>query len=442
MDMSPDNLGELQAKARQLVLAEDLRDIPFVRGLFAASDSISSVRPAKSGPFVVSEPYLGEPYDPARERVVKGGWDHEDCWICHARVAPEDEWWTDPGRPELGICLACHAEFIASRLAWQNPGRDKTTVGPRAPGPWAVTTEARWLGAAMPGPMLQALMDRPKSGTLDRKLRLFACACVRRVWHLLEDDRSRAAVEVAERYADGLARSDELDAAGDEAGVAASDLYTPDGLDEADRAGIEGEPADDQDGPTSEEAEGKRLWQAAKAAASTTARKVGGRARGTWYETARVAADMTSALTYFVTAEAAELRSDEDLDLADYEALESPLRATDVVTAAAELRAREARFGEARRSRPPRVIPWQSDLLRCLFGNPYRPTVFDPSWRVPAAVALARAIYDRRVFDLMPALADTLEKAGCHDPEILGHCRMPGGHARGCWVVDAVLGKS
>jgi hypothetical protein len=66
-------------------------------------------------------------------------------------------------------------------------------------------TEAEWLACNNPGQMLQFVHDRVSA----RKLRLFAVACCRRVWHEMTDDRSRAAVEVVERLADGLASDNE-----------------------------------------------------------------------------------------------------------------------------------------------------------------------------------------------------------------------------------------
>jgi hypothetical protein len=83
----------------------------------------------------------------------------------------------------------------------------------------------------------------------------------------------------------------------------------------------------------------------------------------------------------------------------------------------------------------------QAMLLRCIFGNPFHPTTFADTWRTGTAVALAAGIYADRAFDRLTILADALEEAGCDSADVLTHCRGPGPHARGCWVVDGVLGK-
>jgi hypothetical protein len=81
-------------------------------------------------------------------------------------------------------------------------------------------------------------------------------------------------------------------------------------------------------------------------------------------------------------------------------------------------------------------------LVRDIFGNPFRPVVFDPAWRTDTAVALARQMYDSRDFSAMPILADALQDAGCDSEYVLNHCRDASAtHVRGCWVVDLVLGK-
>ena len=83
----------------------------------------------------------------------------------------------------------------------------------------------------------------------------------------------------------------------------------------------------------------------------------------------------------------------------------------------------------------------QAGLLRDVFGNPFRPVSFDPSWRTPTTGALARRMYDERDFAAMPLLADALQEAGCEVRDVLAHCRGGGEHVLGCWVVDLVLGK-
>jgi len=91
---------------------------------------------------------------------------------------------------------------------------------------------------------------------------------------------------------------------------------------------------------------------------------------------------------------------------------------------------------------PPERDAIKQRLLRDIFGNPFRPVAFDPAWRTATATSLAEAIYADRAFDRLPILADALEDAGCTSADVLEHCRQPGEHVRGCWVVDLVLAKS
>jgi len=64
-----------------------------------------------------------------------------------------------------------------------------------------------------------------------------------------------------------------------------------------------------------------------------------------------------------------------------------------------------------------------------------------PAWLTSTVTSLAQSIYQERAFDRLPILADALEDSGCTNPDILNHCRQPGEHVRGCWVVDLLLGK-
>ena len=84
----------------------------------------------------------------------------------------------------------------------------------------------------------------------------------------------------------------------------------------------------------------------------------------------------------------------------------------------------------------------QCRLLRDIFPPPMVDVMIDPSWLTSTVLALARGIQADQSFDLLPILADALEDEGCGDENILSHCRGPGPHVRGCWVVDELLGKS
>jgi hypothetical protein len=82
-----------------------------------------------------------------------------------------------------------------------------------------------------------------------------------------------------------------------------------------------------------------------------------------------------------------------------------------------------------------------AELVRDVFGNPFRPLTFDAACRTSTVVALASQMYESRDFGAMPILGDALQDAGCDNEEILNHCRREGPHVRGCWVVDLILSK-
>jgi hypothetical protein len=91
-------------------------------------------------------------------------------------------------------------------------------------------------------------------------------------------------------------------------------------------------------------------------------------------------------------------------------------------------------------------------LLRCVFGNPFRPspplTPAVLAWNDGTVRRIAEGAYEERQLPAgtldtarLAILADALLDAGCNDEELIAHCRSAGPHYRGCWAVDLILGK-
>ncbi|HEY7428484.1 MAG TPA: hypothetical protein VH682_29905 [Gemmataceae bacterium] len=116
--------------------------------------------------------------------------------------------------------------------------------------------------------------------------------------------------------------------------------------------------------------------------------------------------------------------------------------------------ARMAALSTAQNARTAAEGAWivDADHVRELFGNPFHPLTLSPSilsWNDSTVVRLAQAAYDERNLPKgtldkgrLAILADALEEAGCTDEQILGHLRGNERHYRGCFVVDALLGKT
>ncbi len=219
-------------------------------------------------------------------------------------------------------------------------------------------TEAEWLECAEPSPMLSSLEGMAS----DRKLRLFAVACCRRIWKWISHEACRQAILVVEQYADGEATLQECDDAGDAVSLISD---------------------------TS-----KEFVVVASSCAVGWATSTGPEE---WDATTWTLLSAMRSVAYH----AALVHEDQSPEEAE-----------------------------------------QANLLRDIFGNPFRPVAVDPSWLTSTAVDLATGIYQDRAFDRLPILADAVEDAGCDTTDILNHLRGNGTHARGCWALDLVLGKS
>jgi hypothetical protein len=256
--------------------------------------------------------------------------------------------------------------------------------------------EEKWLCWHYPWDLLTFL-----SGTAsDRKLRLFVCACCRRIWHLLSDERSRTAVEVAERFADGWATDEEL-------------LLAQQGASRACR-------------------KARGAVRTAEAEARRKAHKRKAEAPDCYYTAENASLAALGAVQPEV--QAGQKGPDESRSSARW-AADRTANAMAADKGGNEYQQEDAWSEEN---------AVHADLLRDIFGNPFRPVVVERTWLTSnggAILQLAQAICDDRSFHHLPILADALEEAGCSEQAILDHLRGPGPHVHGCWPVDLVLGR-
>ncbi len=258
-------------------------------------------------------------------------------------------------------------------------GQDKAS---RAERYQIAMTEAEWLACDDPQKMLEFLRGKAS----DRKLRLLAVACHRRIWHLVTDKPiSRKTLEFAERYADGLATRSELHG---------------------------------------------NAWGKRGSVGSAVQRKAWDAAELSIYMGAHTVCETV-------------LRKDPELyrqreaawdALWPNYSLSESLQMAEATMPADWLKTGRDAWTEERIG--------QCGLIRDIFGAAHFHTVpVDSSWLTAAARCIAETIYNERRFADLPILADALEEAGCTSAEILEHCRSGGEHFLGCWALDLVLGK-
>jgi hypothetical protein len=252
-------------------------------------------------------------------------------------------------------------------------------------------TESEWNACTDPAAMLEHLRGRSS----DRKCRLFACACCRRIWDRFPDPANRELVAVVEEHPDGQFHDPPIE----QAGVASSD----------------------------------REWDCGGDPAYWVAKYLG---RGFYKLTALESAFVVASKVALLADEEAMWDTDVQAQLSVVFTL-PPFRLPSPLPAAGREEART-----------------QAAFLRDIFGPlPFRSLRFAAAWRTPTVLSLAQEAYEKRIapdlslpgwFVLDPVclavLGDALEEIGVN-PVLIDHLRGPGPHVRGCHVVDLILGR-
>jgi hypothetical protein len=238
-------------------------------------------------------------------------------------------------------------------------------------------TEEEWLDPGSPEALLNALVPTAP----DRQQRLWGCAVVRQLcWDHLLDEVSRRAIEVAERYAEGQARMEELETARE----AAARVYA---------------------GVSLVETVVDPGWAASRAVEQVAR--------------AETAYNLRTALLLGRITHAPFLA--DPVGTTNWAHRGDPDRRA--AAEALEIRTAYEIFSP----NPFRVVGVSAEVR---------------AWRGGLVVAMAESILTTRAWDQLPILADALEDAGCVDGLLLEHLRDPGPHFVGCWAVDRILGRA
>jgi hypothetical protein len=239
-------------------------------------------------------------------------------------------------------------------------------------------TEQDWLAGPDLDSMIGFLFCLHGGKSSERKQRLFACACARRVWHLLDDPRSRSAIQVAERSVDGLAGEAEIAAA--IAGISSAVTVAL-----ADY--------------------GERSFEHYAAACLVHifdfAPEVASRAISLVAEAGRPVVIRSFGYNKRSRRATEQERPIQAALLSDL--FGNPFRPVSIDRA------------------------WLSPTVLQLAHAAYDRRILPIGHLEPARLAV---------------LSDALEEAGCSNVDLLAHLRAPGPHYRGCWAVDGLLQRS